>query len=166
MSLPTAMALLLLCGRVELSSAGDIEPKGKALAAILGATKGVMRKEIPGSNTKAEVFFVKNSAGQVTKMAFVEHAIYEPNCSHTWAIGLDANSGAVTEIRPIEMGCPHAYPTKAASFLDQFKGKGPADAAKLDTQVQTVAKATGTSKLLTDAVKRTLVNYGKIKGQL
>ena len=64
------------------------------------------------------------------------------------------------------MGCPkYAFPTKSATFLDQYKGKGPADVATLDADIQVVAKATGTSQLTTQAVKRTITSYAKDKGQ-
>ena len=99
-------------------------------------------------------------------MAFIQKGIYEPNCTHTWAIGIDPKTGKVTQVRVIEMSCPHAFPTKADSFLDQFKGKGPADAATLDSSIATIAKATGSCKLATDAVKRSIVDFNQVKGQI
>jgi hypothetical protein len=54
------------------------------------------------------------------------------------------------------MSCPHAYPTREQSFLSQFIGKGPKDAPTLKKKVDTVAKATGSSDLTTDAVVRSI----------
>jgi hypothetical protein len=72
----------------------------------------------------------------------------------------------VTEVLPVEMACPHAYPTKESSFLSQFKGKAIADADKLDKNIDVVAKATGTSKLAIEAVKKSLKGAKELQGQL
>ena len=100
------------------------------------------------------------------RVAVIEKGIYQPSCTHTWAVGLDGKTGAVTEVRVVEMSCPHAFPAKAASYLEQYKGKGPADVAKLDSQIQTIAKATGSCRLTTEAVSRAITGYSKAKGQL
>ncbi len=155
--LSTAMVLMHL----EQAVAVEIEPQGKALAAVLGSTK-VSAKSV--GDTK--FFFTKGANGKPTRVAVIEKGIYQPNCTHTWAIGLDGRTGAVTEVRVVEMSCPHAFPAKAASYLEQYKGKGPADVAKLDSQIQTIAKATGSCRLTTDAVNRAITHYAKAKGQL
>lgn len=149
---------------VEQSMAVEIEPMGKALVKILGTTK-VFRKNLKVDGKDVSLFYSKDGAGKPAQVAFIEKGIYEPNCTHTWAIGVDPK-GAVSEVRVIEMSCPHAFPCKAASFLDQYKGKTVAEAAKLGDDIDTVAKATGSSKLTTDAVKRALTAYPKAKGQL
>jgi hypothetical protein len=155
---PAAIALWLT---IESAQAVQIEPLGKALKTLLRTAKVFRKSE--GNQT---LFYSKTSNGKPERVAFIEKGIYQPNCTHTWAIGIDPSSGKVTEVRPVEMSCPHAFPTRSASFLDQFKGKGPADVAKLSNQIQTVAKATGSSRLATDAVKRAITGWQKIKGQL
>jgi len=143
----------------------EIEPLGKALSTILGSTK-VSKKNLKVGSKEVPVFITKNSSGKVERAAFVEKGVYEPDCSHTWAIGIDPEDGKVTEVRVVEMKCPHAFPTKAASFLEQFKGKGPADAEKLVEGVDVIAKATGSSKLAAEAVKRSIQTFQVAQGQL
>jgi len=99
------------------------------------------------------VYYSKNSSGNPKRLAVVQKGIYEPDCTHTWVVGLDAKKSKVRSVRAIEMSCPHAFPTREASFLNQFKGRGPASVKKLAGEVHTVAKATGSSELATDAVK-------------
>ena len=155
--LSTAMVLMHL----EQAIAVEIEPQGKALAAVLGCTK-VSAKTV--GDTK--FFYTKGANGKPERVAVIEKGIYQPSCTHTWAVGLDGKTGAVTEVRVVEMSCPHAFPAKAASYLEQYKGKGPADVAKLDSQIQTIAKATGSCRLTTEAVSRAITGYSKAKGQL
>lgn len=152
----TVICFVLL---VEQALAVQFQPKGKAIADVLG-TKDAFQKKL----SDGVVFYSKNSAGKAAKFAFVQEGLYPPNCTHTWIVGVDAASGAVTELRPVEMSCPHAFPTKEVSFLSQFQGK--ADAEKLDSQITTVAKATGSSKLAIDAVKKSIKGAKELKGQL
>lgn len=154
----TLPLILTLWSALELSEARavEIEPMGKALQALLGTPK-VFKK---GAN----VFYAKNAAGKASAVAVIEKGIYEPNCTHTWAVGIDPATGKVTQVRALEMSCPHAFPCKAASFLDQYRGKGPADVAKLDSQINNVAKATGSAKLTTAAVQRSIEAFQKLKG--
>lgn len=159
------VAALGLTLALEQAQGAEFEKLGKAVQAILGTPKAVQKKIPVNAKYTAHVIYSKSAAGKPDKLAFIEKGIYEPNCTHTWAIGLDS-AGKVTQIRVIEMSCPHAFPTKTESFLGQFTGKGPADVAKLDGEIQTVAKATGSSKLTTDAVKRAITTYAKHKGQL
>jgi len=112
------------------------------------------------------VFYAKGADGKATRLAFVQEGIYKPSCTHTWIVGVDVASGSVTEVRPVEMSCPHAFPTKEDSFLGQFKGKAIADASKLDGDISVVAKATGSSKLAIDAVKKSLKTAKELQGQL
>ncbi len=145
----------------EQARAVEIEPMGKALQALLKTTK--VKKKALG---ESEFYYAPGAPGSPTAVAAVEHGLYQPNCTHTWAIGLDPSSGKVTSIRVIEMECQHAFPTKTAAFMDQYKGKGPADMASLDSSVTTIAKATGTCNLLTAAVKRAVTDFQKAKGQM
>jgi hypothetical protein len=149
-------ALLFL---LEQANAATFEPKGKAIGDVLGTSKAFSKKV--GSDT---VYYAKGGDGKATKLAFVQEGLYKPNCTHTWVVGVDASSGAVTEVKPVEMSCPHAFPTKEDSFLGQFKGK--TDADKLDKDIDVVAKATGSSKLAIDAVKKSLKEAKELKGQL
>lgn len=143
----------------------EFEQLGKAVAGVLGTTKA-FKKTIPSGKTKVDVFYSKDAAGKANKYAFIEKGIYEPNCTHTWVIGVDAATNKVDSIRVVEFSCQHAYPTRAASFLDQYKGKGPADAKKLDSDVMNIAKATGSCMLTTDAVKRSITNAQRLKGKI
>ena len=129
----------------------EFEPLNKALLAALGTPK-VQKKSFGPS----QVFYSKNSAGKADKIAVVEKGIYEPNCSHTWVIALDSKTVKVTEIRVVEMSCQHAFPTKAASFLGQYQGVGPAETVTLSKKIKTIAKATGSSDLTTQAVVRAI----------
>ncbi len=157
-SLFIVCCLLLL---IEQAQAVQFEPKGKAIADILG-TKQAFTKKV-GSDT---VFYAKGANGKATKFAFVQEGLYKPNCTHTWVVGIDAPTGTVTDIKTVEMSCPHAFPTKEDSFVGQFRGKAIADADKLDKDISVVAKATGSSKLMIDAVKKSLKVAKGLRGQL
>jgi thiamine biosynthesis lipoprotein len=167
-TLSSVIVISLTWLNIETSRAATIEPLGKAVAALLGTTKAVS-KTLKGGDADgkdATVFYTKGNNGAADKVVFIQHGLYKPDCTHTWAIGMNASKGTVSEVRVIEMACPHAFPTKSASFLDQYKGKGPADVATLDNDVHTIAKATGTSILATEAVKRSITTLAKYKGQL
>jgi hypothetical protein len=159
------LAIALIWLSMESALAVEVEPLGKAVMAVLGTSKA-MKRTVPSSAGETTVFVTKDASGKVSRAAFIQKGIYQPNCTHTWVVGIDGKSGKVTQVRVVEMSCPHAFPTKSASFLDQFKGKGPADAAKLDAEVSTVAKATGSSKLTTDAVKRSITSYKNSRAKL
>jgi hypothetical protein len=145
----------LLLIYMESAPATEFEKMGSAIANALGTKKAFQRKlDVAGKETT--VFFNKSDSGQPTKLAVVQKAVYEPDCTHTWVIGMNAASRTVDQIRVVEMKCPHAFPTNKANFLDQYKGKGPADMKKLKGEVSTIAKATATSNLTTDAVLRSI----------
>ena len=117
----------------------------------LGTKKaGATKVKVDGENI--QVFYNKETK---KKFAVVGTGLYEPDCTHTWVIALN-DKVEVTEIRVVEMKCPHAFPTKKASFLNQYKGKGIKDVGKLDSQISTVAKATGSAVLTTKAVKKAI----------
>lgn len=167
-----AAAALLLWASVESARAVEIEPMGKALKALL-RTPNVNKKSVALKSDESGVQFLQSAdlyyakaGAKVASAAMIVRGIYKPDCTHTWAVGLNPASGKVTEVRVIEMSCQHAFPTKSASFLSQFKGKGPAEAAKLRDQVTTIAKATGSSTLLTDAVRESITAFQKMKGSL
>lgn len=148
-----------------IAFATEFEPLGKSVATALGTTKA-FKKSFAFEGKPLDVFYAKGANGKATKYAFVQKGIYAPNCTHTWIVGVDAATGKVSQVRVVEMSCPHAYPTKSESFLGQFKGKGFADAAKLKSDVTPIAKATGTSNLAIDAVRKSLVAASKLKGKL
>jgi hypothetical protein len=158
-------SLIGLISQAREAFAVEFEQLGKAVAGVLGTTKA-FKKTIPSGKDKVDVFYAKDGSGKASKYAFIEKGIYEPNCTHTWVIGVDARTNKVEEIRVVEFSCQHAYPTRAGSYLDQYKGKGPADVKKLDSDIMTIAKATGSSKLTTDAVKRSIINAQRLKGKL
>lgn len=146
-------------GATEFATIRDVVPS------MLKTTKPSKRTIDSGQN-KIDVFYSKDSSGKLDKAVFIEKGLYEPNCTHTWAVGVDGKTSKITDIRTIEMSCPHAYPTKDGWFIEQFKGVGPADVAKLDGKVHKVNKATGSSVLLKDAVKRSIANAQKLKGTI
>jgi hypothetical protein len=162
-SLMSAAALALL-PKAE-TQAAEFEPLGKAVATVLGTSKA-FKKSFAFENKPLDVFYAKGQDGRASHLAFVQKGIYAPNCTHTWVVGVDPASGAVSQVRVVEMSCPHAYPTKTESFLGRFKGKTFADASKLKGDIVPIAKATGSSELTVDAVRRSLVAASKLKGKL
>jgi len=159
------LVVIGLVAHLESAQAVEYEKLGSAIQKALGTGKA-FRTWTTVFGKKTEVFYAKSSDGKATKFAVLEKRIYEPNCSHTWIIGLDAASASVEQIRVVEFGCPHAEPTKQASFLDQFKGKGPADVKTLKSDIHTIAKATGSSELATDAVISAITAAGMLKGKI
>lgn len=157
-----ALALIVT---IEKTQAVEFEPLGKAVATALGTTKA-FKKTVKGASGSVDVFYSKNSSGAPQMYAFIEKGVYEPNCTHTWVVGVDAKTAKVSQVRVVEMSCPHAHPTKAANFLDQFKGKGPADVSKLSGQIISISKATGSCNLTTDAVKRSITTASKLAGKI
>jgi hypothetical protein len=160
----SALFLALELGR-GIAYATEFEPLGQAVAASLG-TKKAFKKSFAFEGKPLDVFYAKDAAGKASKYAFVQKRVYDPNCTHTWIVGVDAATGKVSGVRVVEMSCPHAYPTKTESFLGQFKGKGLADAAKLKSDVTPIAKATGSANLAIDAVRASLVAASKLKGKI
>jgi hypothetical protein len=143
---------------LETSWAGEIEPLKSALISMLGK---VQVQHVGAGDM--DYWFKKG--GKAPRVVFIEKNIYPPNCSHTWAIGIDATSGKVASVHPLEMGCPHGYPAKSKTFLMQFQGKTVSDLKALDG-IDTIAKATGTCKLAADAVKKSLTQFQKVKGKI
>lgn len=158
----TSIAALAGIGQAQ---AVEFEALGKSVATTLGTTKA-FKKSTRIQKEKVDIFYSKGPSGSAERFAVIQKGIYEPNCTHTWVIGVDGKSGKVSQVRVVEMSCPHAFPTRAASFLDQYKGKGPADVAKLDSDIRSVAKATGSAELTTKAVKTAIQAVGKLKKEL
>ncbi len=134
------------------AGASEFESLKNALSQGLGTTKAFKATVTAGGKTDS-VYYSKDDSGKPLKVAVVQKAIYPPNCTHTWVVALDAKTSTVSEVRVVEMSCPHAFPTNKAFYLDQYKGKGPADVSKLKGSIQTIAKATGTCNLTTEAVE-------------
>ena len=157
---------LLALALVERGFAAEFEKTGSAVGNALG-TKQVFQKKFKNDTGKdITTFYSKGSSGSPAKLAFVEKGLYNPgSCTHTWVIGLNATTQVVEQVRVVEMSCTHAHPTKADSYTSQYKGKGPADVKKLKEQVKTIAKATGSSDLMTEAVQRSIENAIQVRGK-
>lgn len=153
----TVIALVMFM--VERADATTFEALGSAIGNALG-TKKVKKKTFTNDAGKnISVFYSTGTGGQPGKFAFVEKGIYNPgNCTHTWVIGINATTQKVNEVRVVEMSCQHAFPTRKASYTSQYKNKGPADYKNLKGEIKTIAKATGSSDLMTDAVQRAISN--------
>lgn len=169
--LERSLSILALLVMLEnQAQAVQLEPAGKALIAVLGTPKAKPVKEAKKDPREAEqkelkAFYTTGSGAKATKFAFLHTWIWEKQCSHGWVIGVDAKTSKVTEVRFIEMQCPHAEPVKKASFNEQFKGKGPADVAKLKDKVDTIAKATGSCMIAAKAVAQSIRLAAAWKGK-
>jgi hypothetical protein len=156
---------LALFAQIESAKAVEFEKLGSAVANALGTSKAYKtRATVEGRNI--EIFYSKDGKGKAQRFAVVQKGVYEPNCTHTWVIGLNAANSRVEQIRTLEMSCPHAFPTRQASFMDQYKGKGPADIGTLKGSVHVVAKATGSSELTTKAVITAIKAVDSLKGKM
>jgi hypothetical protein len=155
------LACLWLAFAVESACAVEFEPLNTAIAKALGTTKAV-RTKVKLTRQEVEVYYPKDE-NPPERYAVVYHATYPPNCAHTWVIGLGPTA-RVREIRVVEMACPHAFAARNDSFLEQYIGKGPAQVATLKSKVQVVAKATGSSDLTTQAVKKAIVAVSRLQG--
>jgi len=128
--------------------------------ALASKSSNVGRKVFRRKGKKYPVFFTSK------RLAVVETGMYPPNCTHTWVIGLDRKSSKVKSIRVVEMSCHHAFPCQKESFLDQYLGKGPAHTKKIKAATDTIAKATGSSLLTSDAVIRAIKAAKKYRRRL
>jgi hypothetical protein len=151
------LASVSLWATLEQAHAVDLVPMGQALIKLLGTPKA-MTKKVDG----ATAVYAKDGKGKV--VAFIEKNVWNAQCDHTWLVGI-GKDGKVTQVVAQNQQCPHAKPSAAESFLDQYKGKGPADVAKLKSDATTIAKATGSCELASDAVVHAVNSYQKIKGQ-
>ena len=103
----------------------QFEKLGSAIASVLGTTKA-SKKTVSVRGEKTDVYYSKKGAAP-SAFAVVQTGLYPPDCTHTWVVGLDAKK-RISKIRVVEMSCSHAHPTRENSFLNQFVGKGVADA--------------------------------------
>lgn len=158
---------VMLFAMVESANAAEFEKLGSALPNALGTKQLFQKKFKNDKGQEVLAYYSKGASGSPAKIAFVEKAFYNPgNCSHTWVIALNATTQMVEEVRPVEMSCTHAHPTKASSYTAQYKGKGPADVKKLNDQIKTIAKATGSCNLMTEAVQKSIENAIQARGKI
>lgn len=155
--------ILILMLLLHLDSHGvQFEKLGTAIARTLG-TKKAYKTSVDVGGEKTTVYYAKDGSGSASKYAVIQKGIYEPNCTHTWVIGVTPGSATVEQVRVVEMSCPHAFPTNKASFLDQYKGKSLKDVKGLKGKVHTIAKATGSSDLTTKAVQKAVLAVSKLR---
>ncbi len=140
------------------SHAAEFESMKSALENALGKPTKVFKKKYAVGGTEYDLYYSKDDKGNPTKFASVQTAVFKPDCTHTWVIGMSAKPEiTVDEIRVVEMKCVKATePARKESFLSQFKGKKVADIKSLDKSIDPVATATYTGIYTTDAVKRSL----------
>ncbi len=156
------LAILFLIFSIELSFAAEFMKLGAAIKSVIKTDKAQMTS-VTVDGEKADVFTAKSDAAKF--VAVKQGGIYPPNCTHTWIVGLGKKDCKVSQIQVVEMSCPHAFPTRKSTFLDQYKGKGPAQIKSIDSGVVTVAKATGSSELTTKAVEKAIKACEKVKGK-
>lgn len=161
-----SLVIALLLIRLEGAYGVEFEPLGNSVAKALKTDKVFPVKEKGRRLAVGGVpeFFKDDHGKNSKKIALIERGLYPPNCTHTWVISLDSKKLKVDQIRVVEMSCPHAFPTKEGNFLDQFKGRGPAEATKLSKLVTVVAKATGSSELTVKAVQSAIRRAEQKKG--
>ncbi|MEW6055322.1 MAG: FMN-binding protein [Bdellovibrionota bacterium] len=164
----SAVSLLASLYVLESAHAASFENLEAAVLKALKvkSKKDAVQKPVKIDGKEEKIPYSKDKSGKPAYYAFIEKGLYPPNCTHTWVIGIDAKTSKVNDVRVVEMSCHHAFPTKEPTWLEQFMGKGPADVATLDDDIDTIAKATGSSKLATDAVKRAITKAEKAKGKI
>ncbi|WP_373048803.1 FMN-binding protein [Vulgatibacter sp.] len=74
-------------------------------------------------------------------------------------VALDPANGKVKEAFVMRFEEERGKPVKEASFLGQFKGKGPSDAITGGKDIDIVSGATHSSKAVAEAVKRAVASY-------
>lgn len=163
--MPWTLTVLFLLAAARSGRAVEFEKMGQAIAQLLG-TKQAYRSSVEIDGKEHSVFYSKGKSGKAERLAVIQKRVYDPDCTHTWVIGLDAVKAEVIGIRVLEMSCPHAFPTRAESFLGQFKGRGPASVSTLGKAIHAIAKATGSSELTTDAVSVAIRAATKLRGKI
>ncbi len=151
-----AIAVVAIWAQIERAHATEIESLASVLKSFLGRVKVQHGKD-------GDYWYPVGK--KATRVVFIEKNIYPPNCTHTWAIGINTKDGKVAAVKPIEMSCPHGLPAKSKSFLSQFEGKSMATIKSLDS-IDTLAKATGTCKLAGEAVKKAITGFQNVKGKI
>lgn len=156
-------ALVVLASLPLISQARQLMPLGNALMATL-KSKSATPSSKP--DLKDKVYYTIGADKKPERVSVVEKGLWGTNCTHTWVIGLDAKTAKVDDIKITELSCPHADPINTPKFLSQFKGKGPADSAKLKLGggIDAAAKATGSSEMTIDAVKKAIKIVADAKG--
>jgi hypothetical protein len=152
----TAISIIAVWALIERAQATEIESLPSVLKYFLGKVKVQHGKE-------GDYWYPVGK--KANRVVFIEKNVYPPNCTHTWAIGINTKDGKVSSVKPVEMSCPHGLPAKSKTFLSQFEGKSMASIKTLDS-IDTIAKATGTCKLAGEAVKKAITEYHKIKGKI
>ncbi len=150
---------------LEKSFAVEFESLAQALAATLKEKKQVLKNSVTVRGRTVDYYMRKDVKPDKATIAFVQKEVYDPNCTHTWVIGVDSSRHRVTSIREVEMSCPHAFPTRQMSFKSQFLGKTRADIPKMKDSIDFIAKATGSSELLRDSIVRSIEGSAMISGQ-
>jgi hypothetical protein len=145
---------LLLSSYADVARAATFEKLGASVSKVL-MTGNAFTDKVRLDDQPVEIFYSKH-VGEIKDIAVVQRATYPPDYTHTWVIEIDPTSFQVGKIRVVEMSCPHAFPTNRESFLEQYKGAGPADLKTLHDKVNVIAKATGSSNLLTEGVIRSI----------
>ncbi len=159
------IVVLMVLATFELgnvSNAAEFMKLGAAIKSVIKTDKAQM-KSATVDGEKIDIFMPKNGAAKV--YAIKQGGIYPPNCTHTWIVGVGAKDCKIKGIEVVEMSCPHAFPTRKVTFLDQFKGKGPAQLKSIDSGVSTIAKATGSCDLTTKAVEKAIKACEKVRGK-
>lgn len=151
---------------VEFQKLGTAVSKALSGSRQIASTSKAFKTTVDVNGNSITAFYTKDPAGKPSNFAFVQKGMYQSDCSHTWVVGVDAKTAKVQGIEVVEMSCPHAFPTNKASFLDQYKGKGPADLKELKGNIHTIAKATASCDLTTDAVSRSIEGALKLRGKI
>ena len=157
--------VLVLWLSLDSAMAVEFEKMGSAISQALGTTKA-FKTTVQTKKGATDVFYSKDGAGKAEKFAVVQKRLYDPNCTHTWVVGINAKTVNVETVRVVEMSCPHAFPTQKKAYLEQYKGRGPASLKTLTGDIHTIAKATGSSQLTTDAVSTAIEAAQSLKGKI
>ena len=156
---------LTTCLLSSLAKATEFESLKTALETTLGKGAKIVKKKLPLDGKDYDVYYTKDKDGKALKLASVQTALYMPDCTHTWVIGMVVKNKEieVEQVRVLEMKCKHAFPAKEKDFLSQYEGKKVSDLKTLDKKINTVATATYTALYTTDAVKRSLNLASKVQ---
>lgn len=152
----TVISIVAVWALIERGQATEVESLPSVLKYFLGKVKVQHGKD-------GDYWYPVGK--KASRVVFIEKNVYPPNCTHTWAIGINTKDGKVAAVKPVEMSCPHGLPAKSKTFLSQFEGKNMASIKTLDS-IDTIAKATGTCKLAGDAVKKAITEFQKVKGKI
>src|SRR6266481_2804643 len=93
-TLYSTIAIISIWTTLQSSFAGEIEPLKMALISMLGKVQ-VQHVGKAG----ADYWFQKG--GHAPRVVFIERNIYKPNCTHTWAVGIDTKTGKVASVHPL-----------------------------------------------------------------